>query len=72
MTQLTPYPGLDAEFSEYLRARAVPEDIAVERGYRLVRQGKPIDGDYAASWGLPRKSAGMLIPLHGVLDARFS
>ena len=69
MTQLTPYPGLDAEFSEYLRARAVPEDIAVERGYRLVRQGKPIDGDYAASWGLPRKSAGMLIPLHGILDA---
>ena len=62
------YPNLDAEFSKYLRSRGVPPDIALERGYRLVRPGKPIDGSYAASWGFPRKSSGMLIPLHGLLD----
>ena len=62
------YPGLDAEFSRYLRARAVSREIAIERGYKLVRQGKPIDGGYAACWGFPRKSSGMLIPLHGLLD----
>ena len=62
------YPGLDEEFSDYLRARAVPREIAIERGYEVVRQGKPLDGSYAASWGFVRKAAGLLMPLHGVLD----
>ena len=31
------YPGLDAEFSEYLRARAVPADIACSRPCVLER-----------------------------------
>ena len=65
---MTAYSGLDAEFSKYLEDRAVPPDIAAERGYRIVRQGKPLDGEYAAAWGLPRKAAGMLIPLHAVLE----
>ena len=42
------YPGLDSESSEYLHVRGVPQDIAQERGYQLVRPGKPIDGTYAA------------------------
>ena len=62
------YAGLDDEFSDYLRNRAVSREIAIERGYKLVRQGKPLDGDYAATWGFPRKAAGLLMPLHGVLD----
>ena len=68
LTKTTLYPGLDEEFSTYLRDRAVLKDVAAERGYRLVRQGKPLDGDYAAAWGFPRKAAGLLIPLLPVLD----
>ena len=65
----TLYAGLDAEFSAYLRARAVPPDVAAKRGYRMVRQGKREGGgDFAAAWDLPPKAAGMLIPLHGILD----
>ena len=64
------YAGLDKEFSAYLRARAVPRDVAAQRGYRLVRQGKKEGGgDFAAAHGFPPKAAGMLIPLHGLLDS---
>ena len=70
MTQPSKYPGLDAEFSEYLRSRGVPPDVAAERGYRTVRQGKAGGGgDFAAAHGFPAKAAGMLIPLHGMLDS---
>ena len=62
------YPHLDAEFSDYLRARGVPPDVARDRGYQLVKPGKPLDGTYSQAWGFPRKSSGMLIPLYGLLD----
>ena len=65
------YPGLDPEFSAYLRDRGVPKDVAVERGYQLVRQGnKKGGGEFAAAWGFPPKTAGLLIPLHGVKGFR--
>ena len=63
------YPGLDPEHSAYLRDRAVLPALAVERGYQLVRQGhKKGGGEFAAAWGFPRKAAGLLFPLHGILD----
>ena len=62
------FPYLDEEFAAYVRARGITPEIAAERGYRTVRQGKPLDGGYAAAWGFPQKMAGMLIPLHAVLD----
>ena len=62
------YAGLGEYFSAYLQARGVPTDVASERGYREVFSGKPLDGTFAASYGFPRKSAGLLIPLHGVLN----
>ena len=62
------YSQLPPEWAEYLRQRGVTPEVARARGYRYVRQGKPLDGDYAASWGFPQKASGMLIPLGGVLD----
>ncbi len=60
--------GLDEYFSAYLRTRGVPPDVAVERGYAEVLSGKPVDGRFASSYGFPRKAAGLVIPLHGVLN----
>ena len=48
MTSHTDY-GLPPKWSEYLAERGVPPDVARARGYRHVRAGKPIDGDYAAA-----------------------
>ncbi len=67
MTSHTDY-GLPPKWSEYLAERDVLPDVARARGYKHVRAGKPIDGDYAAVWGLGRKYSGLLIPLHGLLD----
>ena len=61
------YIGLGEYFSAYLRDRGVPPDVAVERGYTELLAGKPLDGKFAAAYGFPRKAAGLLIPLHGVL-----
>ena len=63
------YPYLDEEFTRYLRDRAVTREIALERGYRIVRPGKKDGGgDFAAAWGFPRSLGGLLIPLHSMLD----
>ena len=63
------YPFLDEEFSAYLHDRAVPKDVAAERGYQKVFQGNKKGGkEFAAAWGFPQKAAGLLIPLHGILD----
>ena len=59
---------LPPEWAEYLRDRAVTPEVAAARGYQPVRAGKPVDGDSAAAWGFSRKSYGLLIPLHGLLD----
>ena len=67
MTSHTDY-GLPPKWSEYLAELGVLPDVARARGYKHVRAGKPIDGDYAAAWGLGRKYSGLLIPLHGLLD----
>ena len=60
---------LAEEWAAYLRKRGVTPEIAAERGYRVVLQGKKEGGgDFAAAWGFPRKAAGLLIPLHGILN----
>ena len=66
MTSHTDY-GLPPKWSEYLAERGVPPYVARARGYRYVRAGKPIDGDYAAVWDFGPKYSGLLIPLHGLL-----
>ena len=62
------YGSLPARWAEYLRDRAVPPEIARERDYSHVRSGKPLDGNFAAAHGFPQKTAGMLVPLHGLID----
>ena len=65
----TSYYKLDRWASTYLQTRAVPPDVAHERGYRSVLQGKKEGGpEFAAAYGFSRKAAGLLIPLHGVFD----
>ena len=59
---------LPPEWADYLKARGVPPDVAAERGYQVVLSGKPLDGDFAASWGFNQKYSGLLIPLHGILN----
>ena len=49
--------NLPEPWPEYLASRAVPPDVAHERGYRVVLQGKPLDGTYASAHGFPPKSA---------------
>ena len=61
------YAGIGPYFSVYLQERGVTPEIAADRGYREVLSGKPLDGTFASSYGFPQKSAGLLIPLHGVL-----
>ena len=60
---------LPPEWADYLRDRAVTPAVAAARGYQAVRAGKDVDHEYAAAWGYSRKSYGLLIPLHGILDA---
>ena len=59
------------ELVEYLTARAVPPHVALARGYRDVKQGKPgkssDDEDYATTYGFPRVRGGILIPFHPLL-----
>ena len=59
---------LPTQWAEYLRDRAVPPDVAKARGYKYVRAGKPLDGDFASAWNFPRAMSGLLIPLHGLLN----
>ena len=66
------YPATySEELVEYLIARAVFPDVALARGYRVVRPGKPgkssDDQDYAVTYGLPQVRGGILIPLHPLL-----
>ena len=69
MEQISSYHKLDPWAADYLRKRAVPPDIANERGYRMVLQGKRDGGlDFAAAHGYPADKAGLLIPLHGLLN----
>ena len=60
--------GLPQEWTEYLATRGVTPDVARARGYRVVRSGKPLDGEYAAAYGFPQRSSGLLMPLHGVAN----
>ena len=53
---------------EYLRERGVTREIEGERGYRNVLSGKPKDGAFAAAYGFRQKDAGLLIPLHHLID----
>ena len=59
---------LPEKWAKYLEARGVTLDVARARGYQYVRAGKPIDGEYASTWGFGRQLSGLLIPLHGLLD----
>ena len=59
---------LPEEWAKYLTDRAVPPEIARDRGYAVVQQGKGVDGTYAAAHGFPKKAAGLLFPLHGLLN----
>ena len=65
---LAQYPGLPKEKAQYLVERAVTPAVAAARGYKYVRQGKPLDGGYASAWGYPQKYSGLLIPLHSIMQ----
>ena len=53
---------------EYLSARGVfADDVIAAREYKWVYPGKPLGGDFANSYGFPRKSSGLLMPLHGLM-----
>ena len=70
MAQPSSYHALSKDnWREYLNKRGVfDDDVIAKRGYQWVySSGKPIDGDYAKTYGFPRKSAGLLIPLHPLL-----
>ena len=56
-----------ANFRKYLHERAVFDEEIDARGYRWVYSGKPIDGRFASTFGFPRRSGGILIPLHPLL-----
>ena len=53
------------DWRQYLHERGVHDTQIAARGYRWVLSGKPgPDGAFAAEYGFPQKSAGILIPLH--------
>ena len=53
------------EWQDYLSARAITPEVAAARGYRSVFSGKADgSGDFAADYGFPSRSGGLLIPLH--------
>ena len=68
MESINPSYNLPQRWADYLSERGVTPEVAKQRGYREVLQGHERGGgDFAAAWGFPPESSGLLIPLHGVL-----
>ena len=65
-------PSYSPELRDYLKARAVPADVARARGYKDLLKGKPgkssDDQNFAVTYGFPQARGGFLIPLHPLSD----
>ena len=58
---------LPVEWQEYLSARGINPPVAAARGYRAVCSGKTDgSGEFAADYGFPKTTGGLLIPLHAL------